>query len=53
MQLPNYYRVPDLKTDSPARVCALVNVYLVSTLIDGLGGVRARVCTCLAIGAHK
>lgn len=36
--LPNYYRVPDLKSDSPERVCALVNVYLVSTLIDGLGG---------------
>jgi hypothetical protein len=41
LQLPNYYLVPDLKTASPARVCALINVYLVSTLIDGLGGLEA------------
>lgn len=39
-QLPNYYRVPDLSTASPDRVCALVNVYEIDVLINGLGGVR-------------
>ena len=39
LKLPNYYRVPDLSTASPDRVCALVNVYEIDVLINGLGGV--------------
>jgi hypothetical protein len=38
LTLPNYYRVPDLRTTSPDRVCALINIYMIDTLVDGLGG---------------
>lgn len=38
-QLPNYYLVPDLSTGSD-RVCALINIYEVSVLVDGLGGLE-------------
>ena len=38
LKLPNYYRVPDLSTTSPDRVCALINVYMIDTLVAGLGG---------------
>jgi hypothetical protein len=40
LTLPNYYRVPDLNTTLPDRVCALVNVYMIDTLIAGLGGLQ-------------
>lgn len=50
LQLPNYYRVPDPQNSS--RSCPLINIYMASALVDGLGGPAAAAAAMASFRAR-